>query len=208
MDFINVSNIIKEKKEEYLNEIMKDVYWQNKTNELQYNFSNRISNSLILLFIAGATSISSCYILSFLSPLKILVQFLYMILVVATPFIIGVFLLSILIFLPEKSYILKGLKKIKNNQEYLKNSCEKEYTFDFYEQIANQETLDIVKLCFSRNEWEFLNMQKNGEIKYKDIKKVMDKIKTMRKENQEYSIDNDQYSINLDSLKSLLVNSK
>lgn len=54
--------------EEYLNEIMKDVYWQNKTNELQYNFSNRISNSLILLFIAGATSISSCYILSFRPP--------------------------------------------------------------------------------------------------------------------------------------------
>lgn len=36
----------------------------------------------------------------------------------------------------------------------------------------------------------------------------MDKIKTMRKENQEYSIDNDQYSINMNSLKSLSVNSK
>lgn len=208
MDFINISNVIKEKKAQYMSEIMKDIYWKNKTKELQYKFSNKISHIFRLLFIAGVTATSSYYILSFLLPLKTLIPFLYMISVVATPLIIGIFLVSILILIPEQNYIRKGLNKIRNNQEYIKNSCEREYTFDFYEQVADQETLDTVKLYFNENEWLFLNMQKNGEIKYKDIKKIIDTVKNINKENQEYSINQDKYSINLNSLRSLSMNSK
>lgn len=208
MDFININNVIKKKKDQYMSEIMKNAYWQNKTKELQYKFSNKISHIFILLFIAGVTATSSYYILSFLLPLKTLIPFLYMISVVATPLIIGIFLVSILILIPEQNYIRKGLNKIRNNQEYIKNSCEQEYTFDFYEQVADQETLDTVKLYFNENEWIFLNMQKNGEIKYKDIKKIIDTVKNINKENKEYSIEQDKYSIDLNSLKSLSINSK
>ena len=208
MDFINVSNIIKQKKEEYLNEIIKDVYWKDKTNDLTKEFSNKISNLFRLLFIAGTTAIASCYVLNFLLPLKTLIPFLYMVSVPIVPFVIGITLLYIFIFLPEQNYIRKGLNRIKSNHEYIKNSCERKYIFDFYEQVADQETIDIVKLYFNENEWQFLNMQKNGKIKYKDIKKVIDKIKEMRKENEEYFIDDDKFSINMNSLKSLSINSK
>lgn len=208
MDFINVSNIIKQKKEEYLNEIMKDVYWKDKTNGLTEEFSNKISNLFRLLFIAGTTAIASCYVLNFLLPLKTLIPFLYMFSVPIIPFVIGITLLYIFIFLPEQNYIRKGLNRIKSNHEYIKNSCEREYTFDFYEQVADQETIDTVKLYFNENEWQVLNMQKNGKIKYKDIKQVMDKIKEIRKENEGYFIDDDKFSINMNSLKSLSINSK
>ena len=194
-----IKKLIDKKRTEYIYNILENTFWADSIADAKAEYSKRFTTFLLLLFFAFSLLISSTYILHCISFLKETMLFIYILAIPIIPVVLGIVLGYFILYINERRYVNKRIEVLKNDKPNAFKTCEKRYVFDFYQQDADQEVIDIIKLCFTLNEWQLLNMLKNGNIKYKDINKIINSIDIIRQTEKEAEMS--KFYINSTSLR-------